>query len=89
MKTLHFVFNGSGLRSCQNLKSSEDLVVLMGDGTYYLEFDQDDLEIENTYTLEEDYSARGLNKSKTINLISYDEVVELCVRCSPIVSWHE
>ena len=89
MKTLHLVFNGSGLRSCQNLKSSEDLVILMGDGTYNSESDQEDLEIESTFTLKEDYSARGLNKSKAINLISYDQMVELCVRCSPIVSWHE
>ena len=89
MKTLHLVFNGSGLRSCQNLKRSEDIMLLMGDGTYHSESDQEDLEIESTFTLKEDYSARGLNKSKAINLISYDQMVELCVRCSPIVSWHE
>ena len=89
MKTLHLVFNGSGLRSCQNLKRSEDIMLLVGDGTYHSESDQEDLEIENIFTLKEDYSARGLNKNKAINLISYDQMVELCVRCSPIVSWHE
>ncbi len=89
MNTLHLVFNRLGLQSCERLKSEGDQVILLGDGVYQPQSDLTGFESHKVFTLEEDYLARGLKDDKNHKLISYDQMVELCTECAPIVSWHE
>jgi len=89
MNTLHLVFNRLGLKSCERLKSEGDQIILIGDGVYQPQSDLTDFESHKVFRLEEDYLARGLKDDKTHRLISYDQMVELCTECAPIVSWHE
>ena len=88
MNTLHLIFNQVGLKSCARLKASGDQVILIGDGVYHFQSDLAGFDQERLFTLEDDYLARGLPPNKALNLISYAQMVDLCTKCAPIVSWH-
>ena len=89
MNTLHLVFNHLGLESCKRLMAETDQIMLIGDGVYQFKSDLKGFDPNYVFVLEEDYSARGLKTNNDQNMISYDQMVELCTQCAPIVSWHE
>ena len=88
MNTLHLIFNHVGLKSCERLKCKGDQVILIGDGVYHFQSDLVEFDQEGLFILEDDYLARGLPPNETLNLISYAQMVDLCTKCAPIVSWH-
>ena len=88
MNTLHLIFNQVGLKSCERLKANEDQVILIGDGVYQFQSDLAGFDQKGLFILEDDYLARGLPPDEALNLISYTQMVDLCAKCAPIVSWH-
>ena len=40
------------------------------------------------HILKDDFDARGLKTEKEFRFVSYDQMVELCTRSTPIVSWN-
>ena len=88
MNTLHLIFNQAGLKSCVTLKGDEDQVILIGDGVYQFQSDLAGFDQKGLFILEDDYLARGLPPDEALNLITYTQMVDLCAKCTPIVSWH-
>lgn len=86
MNTLHLVFTLEGLVSCQKLKTAGDNIVLMGDSTYSI---HNHPEVEGLFALADDSNCRGIQPPTKVVLISYEELVDLCVNYSPVVSWNE
>ena len=86
MSSLHLVFSLAGLAACQKRRSTQDVVVLLGDGVYCTMLDTD---IERAYVLSEDLEIRGAANIIGLATTNYTSLVELCTQHSPIVSWND
>ena len=88
MSALHLIFNQEGLTSCKRLKAEKDKMILLGDAVYCAPAMSLAGEISQFHILKDDFDARGLKTEEEFYFISYDQMVELCVQCAPIVSWN-
>ena len=88
MSSLHLIFNQQGLTSCQRLKIEQDKMILLGDAVYCAPTISLAGEISQFHILKDDFDARGLKTEKEFRFVSYDQMVELCIRSTPIVSWN-
>ncbi|MDG2421300.1 MAG: sulfurtransferase complex subunit TusB [Gammaproteobacteria bacterium] len=95
MSTLHTISKppSSGLlNSCLTGVSENDALLFIEDGVYHGSKFSPDLETPHyltLFSLEEDVMARGLNQStlSNINIINYNDFVDLCVRYDKVVNW--
>jgi sulfur relay protein TusB/DsrH len=67
-------------------RSSDDLIVLLGDGVYTIMLEQHD---DSMHAIQQDIEVRGIANIAEVKIISYAELVELCALHSPIVSWND
>ena len=88
MSTLHLIFNQEGLTSCKRLKAEQDKMILLVDAVYCAAKISLAGEISQFHILKDDFDARGLKTEKEFRFVSYDQMVELCTRSTPIVSWN-
>ena len=88
MSSLHLIFSREGLHSCKRLKAEHDKMILLGDAVYYASAISIAGEISQFHILKDDFDARGLKTEEEFYFISYDQMVELCAQCTPIVSWN-
>ena len=88
MSSLHLIFNQQGLTSCKRLKTEQDKMILLGDAVYCAPTISLAGENSQFHILKEDFDARGLKTEKELRFVSYDQMVELCTRSPPIVSWN-
>jgi sulfur relay protein TusB/DsrH len=82
--SLHLVFSESGWRACCPLREPQDAVVFIGDGVYATGA----ASIHNAFVIAEDLAIRGIRGNQDISGIDYPELVTLCTRHKPIVSWN-
>ncbi len=88
MSALHLIFSQQGLASCELLKTDQDKVILLGDGVYCAITAPSADRSFQFHILKDDFDARGLKAKKGLCFISYDQMVDLCVQNTPIVSWN-
>ena len=88
MSSLHLIFNQQGLTSCKRLKTEQDKMILLGDAVYCAPTISLAGENSQFHILNDDFDARGLKTQKELRFVSYDQMVELCTRSTPIVSWN-
>ena len=89
MSALHLIFSQQGLVSCELLKTDQDKVILLGDGVYCAIGAPSADKSFQFHILKDDFDARGLEAQKSLRFISYDQMVDLCVQNTPIVSWYD
>ena len=63
-------------------------MILLGDGVYCSPTMSLAGEISQFHILRDDFDARGLKTEKEFRFVSYDQMVELCTKSTPIVSWN-
>ena len=89
-------FDSSSFDDCFSITTHEDCIVLIDDGVYVANYlnklnELNEQEIKcPIYALDESVNIRGIPKKickPTINLITYEEFVALCVQYQPISSW--
>jgi len=85
MATLHII-NKTSAENCTQSFASEDTLLLIQDGVYC---GLSTLPHKTIYALNDDVNARGIaNKiNSLIEIINYQQFVELTTTHSPIISW--
>lgn len=90
MTTLHIIsrspYGHDDLTSCLRLLSSGDGLLLCGDAVYAARTHLDRLP-ENSYLLEEDCLARGLNPHQRLRQVDYAGFVALCCDYNKVNTW--
>ncbi len=85
--SLHLVYSRRGLAACSARAQADDVVVLLGDGTYAAA-GMAEFPIPTYHILQEDLTSRGLSANSDL-CIDYADLVELCIQHNPIVSWSD
>ncbi len=87
MAILHLVNRTAALQDCLKIAVADDAVLLIEDGVYAARAPTDTQ--ARVYALKEDVLARGLadRLATGINLVGYEEFVQLASDHQPIVSW--
>ncbi len=79
--TLHLVFSPRAATQANPRIADGDTVVLLGDGVYLADGDTP----PGCLALNTDLAVRGLEGRHTS--IGYEDLVDLCVENTPVVSW--
>ena len=83
--TIHLIQRSVAYESCRKVALAEDTLVLMGEGVMAVLAGAENCLATNT-----DVIARAVEKRlpASIQLLSDEELVALCVQHAPIVSWN-
>lgn len=80
------LFESRSASTSTRLMSSEDAVILLGDGLYSANHPEI-AAMPQVYAIEEDRSTRGLRPQNGIKYIDYTTMVTLTVEHNPVVTW--
>jgi len=86
MNTLHIVSSKSDIDLCVSLLNKNDGLVILGNAVTYLL--NNNLKIANIYVLQQDASMLNINPCSNVQIIDYDQMVELCCVYTKVNSWN-
>ena len=83
--SLNIVYTPAGYAAYKKYAGQDDVVILVGSGVYAA---SEDIE-HSVVGLADDFKAAGLSAPSGLELITYEQFVELTVQHHPAVNWHD